>query len=741
MRADRHLFLVAIGLCLAAVFWLAGSGGATRRERSGFSASVDTNSILKVTSAVADWQLAHPSGRPHWDWTEGALWTGLLAHAHSTGDDKYLDALKKVSENLGHRLGPRRGMGDDHVVGQLHLWHYLRDELRRQLGPTRDVLQAFVSRPHDESLLWVNQIHEREWAWCDSLYMVPPTLAALHAATGDRRFLDVMDRLFWKTTDYLYDRESSLYWRDSRYFGQKEANGEKVFWSRGNGWVFAGLCHVLQHMPEDYAARPRYVKLFLEMAAKLKSLQQPDGSWRSSLLNPDAAGAPESSGTAFFTYGFLWGINNGILPEAEYKPAALKGWQRLVKSVHPDGKLGFVQKIADKPDSATFDETAPYGVGGFLQAGHELHKHLILSGSTIATLTASNPSEQVRLNEVVQVDWELVRSKLPKAGARNVGVRDAVRGYFVPTQVIDRDRNGSPDALLFRADLAPKERRRFQLCAFGKHKPRFRPNQMTARFVPERKDDFAWENDRIAYRAYGPALARESARGGIDVWTKSVRTPIVNEWYRKGSAHYHSDHGTGLDGYKVGDTLGCGGLGYLSADGRLVTSPVFAKSRVLENGPLRLKFELRYPPLKIDQATVSEVRTITMTTGEHHFEVQSRFKVVGDATGIRPVAGLALRDPKHKAAAFGGGFLGYWDNIMAREHGHIGTFILNDDSAHESYERKDGHLLKVLARDLARPVRYRAGAVWQKVDAPDAAAFENRLFRMNHETRHPIRVD
>lgn len=696
-----------------------------------FSSELTVASILKVGNAVADWQLANPYERPDWDWTEGALWTGMLAHAQTTGDEKYFQAMLKVSADLKYHLGPRHGFGDDHCVGQLHLWNYLRDEQPHQLAPTQKIMDQFVARPHDEPLLWVNHIHMREWAWCDALYMSPPTLAMLHAATGDAKYLQKMDALWWKTSDYLYDEKSSLYWRDSKYLKSTEANGEKVFWSRGNGWVFAGLCHVLQYMPHDHPTRPKYIKQFKQMAAKLKSIQQQDGSWHASLLDPKSFPVPESSGTAFFTYGFLWGINNGILTDDEYKHPAVRGWQRLVRNVHADGKLGYVQPIGENPKLVTFDQTAVYGVGGFLQCAHELHKHLILTHAKQATFTGNNPSHFARLNEVVEMDWKQATALVSGLTAENVAVRDTVTGYFVPTQFID-------GKLLFRSSFSPKESRNFQLLACGKNQPELRTNMLVARFVPERKDDFVWENDRIAYRAYGPALAAENSRGGIDVWTKSVRRSIANEWYQRDN--YHTDIGTGLDGYMVGDTLGCGGLGYLDAKGKLHTSPVFSQYKVLERGPLRLKFQLSYAPVEVGAAKVTETRTITMVSGDHHFTVDSTFKVEGDAKGIKPVSGLAVRKPTKQPSIYSGHFMAYHDPVMAKEAGIITTFLMNDKDGAQRRPWKKNHLLEVLADDLSKPIRYQAGAVWQKVDAPSNEQMELMLYRISHEKRHPISV-
>lgn len=709
-------------------------------ELDAFSPEVNAENILKVSNAAADWQLANPHRYKDWEWTEAALWTGMMAHAQTTGDAKYFEALHKVAKDLDYKLGPRPGHADDHCVGQLYLWQYLRDEIPAQIQPTIEGLDNYIDQPHDEGLKWVNHIHMREWSWCDALYMSPPTLAMLHAATGDEKYLESMDKLYWKTTDYLFDKEDDLFWRDSRYIGKKEKNGENVYWSRGNGWVFAGLCHILQHMPENHEYRPKYVALFKKMAAKLKSIQLEDGSWHASLLDPDSFPSPETSGTAFFAYGFLWGINNGILPEAEYKDASFRAWDRLVKNVHADGKVGYIQPVGEDPRQVTIDQTEVYGVGGFLQCAHELHKYLVLEDSKIAKLTVTNPSDFVRLNEVISLDWKVAKQKLPSITPENAAVRDGVRGYFVPTQVVDENQDGTPEALLFQVDLTPNENRTVQLCAVGKVKPNFQPNQLTARFVPERKDDFAWENDRIAFRAYGPALASEGSRGGIDVWTKSVRTPVVNEWYEKGEEHYHTDNGTGLDGYKVGPGLGCGGLGYLDAEGQLVVSPVFAKYKVLETGPLRLKFQLSYEPVEVGNAKVQETRTITMLAGQHAFKVESAFKVEGDAKGIKPVAGLSTRDKKTRPSEYSGLYTIYWDPVMAKEHGHIGTFVINNEDALDNYKSQQSHLLKVLAGDLSKPVSYYAGAAWEKVDVPGPRTLGRKLAYLYHEINHPVTV-
>src|ERR1044071_7963654 len=148
--------------------------------------------------------------------------------------------------------------------------------------------------------------------------MAPPAWVRLWKATGNKAYLDYAVDHWWKTSDFLYDTEEHLYARDSSYFTKREANGKKIFWSRGNGWVMGGFVRVLQYLPADHPARPRFEKQFREMAAKLVAVQQPDGFWRSSLLDPVDYPAKEESGTAFYCYALAWGVNQGLLDGATY---------------------------------------------------------------------------------------------------------------------------------------------------------------------------------------------------------------------------------------------------------------------------------------------------------------------------------------------------------------------------------------------------------------------------------------
>jgi rhamnogalacturonyl hydrolase YesR len=195
----------------------------------------------------------------------------------------------------------------------------------------------------------------------------------LSAATRDPQYARYAHAEFKATMEYLYDRQERLFYRDSRFFDQRDASGRKLFWSRGNGWVFAGLARVLAILPADDPARPMYETLYREMAQKLKTLQKPDGYWSPSLLAESSRTPPESSGTGFFVYGVAWGVNAGLLDRADYEPVVSKGWNALARAVHADGMLGSVQQVSDRPEQVDPDDTQFYGVGAFLLAGSAVY--------------------------------------------------------------------------------------------------------------------------------------------------------------------------------------------------------------------------------------------------------------------------------------------------------------------------------------------------------------------------------
>ena len=337
---------------------------------------INRDSVLNIMTRVASWQLQDwkQNGMQHskYDWTNGACYAGLLAFNNLTNDKKYINALYAIGDSLQWNTGPNRTMADDYCIGQMYSQLYMIYKQPTMIAKFKAQADSISSLPHIESLAWKNHIQNREWAWCDALFMGPPAFAYLSSATGDLKYLNTANKLWFKTTDYLFDKEENLYFRDSSFFTKREANGKKVFWSRGNGWVMGGLVRMLQNMPANYPDRSRYIDLYKKMAAKIITLQNADGSWHASLLDPDSYPVKETSGTSFYCYALAYGINKGLLPYDKYYPVVVKAWAALTTSVHPDGKLGYVQHIGAAPDKVTYDDTEVYGIGAFLLAGSEM---------------------------------------------------------------------------------------------------------------------------------------------------------------------------------------------------------------------------------------------------------------------------------------------------------------------------------------------------------------------------------
>ena len=212
------------------------------------------------------------------------------------------------------------------------------------------------------------------WCWCDALFMSPPTWFGLSLATGDERYMAYGDREFRATRDYLMDPETSLFFRDSRYLDRLDEDGNKIFWSRGNGWVYAGVVNILRILPQDHPLREYYLGLYMDMSETIAGLQQDNGLWRVSLLGGERFSVPETSGSAFMTYGLAWGLNNNYLDAEDYGPVVHKGWQALVDAVLDDGKLGWVQPVGFAPDSVFETDSHLYGVGAFLLAAEQMYR-------------------------------------------------------------------------------------------------------------------------------------------------------------------------------------------------------------------------------------------------------------------------------------------------------------------------------------------------------------------------------
>ncbi|UOG75189.1 glycoside hydrolase family 88 protein [Hymenobacter tibetensis] len=327
--------------------------------------------LLKATR----WQLAHPKHKVT-DWTNGAFYAGVFAAYQTTKSKLILDSLMAMGERTKWQPDRRYDHADDIAICQTYLNLYQLKKDRRMIEPTLAVVEKFRTEPGPE--VRNNGI---AWWWCDALFMGPPVLIKLGVIENKPEYLALNDTLYQQTYRRLYNQQEHLFARDANYLwneageGKKESNGQRVFWSRGNGWVMGGLVQVLSELPQTHPSRPFYTTLFQQMSARLLSLQQPDGLWRSSLLDPAAYPGGEASGSGFDCYAMAWGINQGLLDKQQYLPAVQKAWVALNGLVSAEGRVGWVQPIgADPRRDFSADSWEVYGTGAFLLAGSEVFK-------------------------------------------------------------------------------------------------------------------------------------------------------------------------------------------------------------------------------------------------------------------------------------------------------------------------------------------------------------------------------
>ena len=220
------------------------------------------------------------------------------------------------------------------------------------------------------------------WWWADALYMVMPALTKMYKLTGDTKYLRKLYQNTLYSDSIMLDKETGLYFRDGKYIypKHKTAKGKKDFWARGDGWVLAGLAKVLQDMPESYPRQPFFVEKYTNLARGIKKLQQPQGHWTRSMMDPEQAPGYETSGTAFFCYGLLWGVNHGYLSKKEFGPTIDRAWNYLTTiALQKDGKVGFVQPIGERAipgQTVDANSQANFGVGAFLLAACEYVRYI-----------------------------------------------------------------------------------------------------------------------------------------------------------------------------------------------------------------------------------------------------------------------------------------------------------------------------------------------------------------------------
>nr|WP_294588890.1 glycoside hydrolase family 88 protein [uncultured Bacteroides sp.] len=344
--------------------------------------SLVRSDVRQSMRRVADWQIAHIKKVPYSDvnWVKATFYLGLYRWAEIAEKDNqdsfYFNWLMRLGSRNYWQVDKRMYHADDICVAQTYLLMYDKYKQPEMLIPTKARTEWVMANPPHSSfkLSYTDASTLEHWTWCDALFMAPPVYLHMYDITGDKKYIRFMDKEYKATYDYLFDKEESLFYRDWRYFTEKEANGSKVFWGRGNGWVLGGLVELLRRLPAESKYRPFYQDLFVRIVERVVRCQGKDGFWHASLLDLDSYPSPETSASGFFVYALAYGINEGLLSSERFLPVVIKGWNALLSTVEEDGKLGYVQPIGADPKKVTRQMTEVYGPGAFLLAGTEIYR-------------------------------------------------------------------------------------------------------------------------------------------------------------------------------------------------------------------------------------------------------------------------------------------------------------------------------------------------------------------------------
>jgi len=364
-----------------------------------------------------------------------------------------------------------------------------------------------------------------------------------------------------------------------------------------------------------------------------------------------------------------------------------------------------------------------------------------VAAQTQLTVTAVNKLKTARASETIELTAQAL-APLGEKDLMKIHVRDSA-GKEVLAQAVDTDYDDyhKPDTLIFQADFGPSETKTFTLTAGAKREYAKEDFRAYGRFVRERFDDFAWENDRIAHRTYGKALitwkGEPLTSSSIDIWSKRTTKLVINDWYMVDN--YHADHGEGLDAYSAGPTRGCGGSGIWS-NGQLYIPTNFVDSRVLTNGPIRVMFELVYEPFDVNGVKVSQVLRVSLDAGSQldRFQVSSQAAAGGEPLAL--AVGLKKAKEAQKEFNQARGWLTTWEPVE-KNLGMQGLAVVVDPSTVDKLAEDKLNNLVVLKPGVATPITYWAGFAWDRAgQITSADSWKAYVDQFAERLRSPIEV-
>ena len=711
----------------------------------------DVEAIIRKVNTY--WQANHPAEeRAFWD--HAAYHTGNMEVYRLLKDKQMLDySIRWAKHNKwkgATETDPAKwkykqyGEGQDYVLfgdWQICFQTYIdlyqlevrgkRSEVRGKRSEVRVKRAKEVMGYEADS-----KVHDYWW-WADALYMVMPVMTKMYKLTGDEKYLDKLYENICYSDSIMLDTETGLYFRDGKYVypKHKTANGRKDFWARGDGWVLAGLAKVLQDMPKTYRHHPFFAEKFVRLAHAVQQLQQPEGHWTRSMMDPNQAPGYETSGTAFFCYGLLWGVNNGYLPKKVFEPTIKKAWNYLTTvALQPNGKVGYVQPIGERAipgQRVDANSEANFGVGAFLLAACEYYRY-IQAGKVV--LTFNNESNRQR-QKVVEVDWQTVCKQLCISTDEQVVIENAADQEVTYQKTYD-------GKLLLYVSLHPHGKAVYTIT---KGQPAISKAYVSGKVYTIRKDDLAWENDLGIYRVYGPALQKTGERSfGIDVWVKNTPEPVLEERYQKDyrgnvmedslrkagqtvaldvidrSTSFHLDHGNGMDAYGVGPSLGCGAPA-LMHDGQLVFPYCYETCQIHDNGPLRFTTELTYAP---NADGITEHRIISLDFGSHFNRMTVWYDGIKKPTAL--ASGVVLHGNDN--LVLGKNYVQYvdpTDNPMLHQS-QVYVAVLFPEGVSETRLQKGelNHGIGIVNNYRGEPYTYYFGSAWSRYDVRSQAQWQ-----------------
>ena len=764
-----------LSLTAAALMLVPAPAGAKAKKKE---AAKQLSAIEIVDKVNSHWQANNkPEVNAFWD--NAVYFTGNMEAYRLTGNAKYLEYSDKWARHNkwsgATGQDPQKwqyktyGEGQEHVLFadwqvcfQTYADMYAMNPDAYKVARAKEVLGREALMPQNDF-----------WWWVDALYMGMPAFSKMYRMTGDEAYLDKLYANFKYADDLMFDKDDHLYYRDAKYIypAHKTEAGKKDFWARGNGWALAGLAKVLADVPETWQHRAALVERFRQLAEAVSKCQQEGGYWTRSMLDPKQAEGEETSGTALFAYGLLWGMNNGLLDRTVYGAVADNAWKYLsTVALQADGSVGYVQPIGEKAvrgQKLTAANANNFGTGAFLLAACEKVRYddgsVMPSDARQFTVNVTNTLGTFR-QEVVEIDAKTVFEKLAISGGRQFQVYNAV-GQQVPYQITHDGK------VLIDAAVRPNGTATFTI---KKGTPNTFVNTCYGRMYPERVDDIAWENDRAAYRCYGPALQRTGERSfGNDVWVKNTPGLVVEQRYfiEDGSkakiaalkqtdpaaakalemaTTYHYDQGNGLDCYKVGPTLGCGTPALMIGDS-IVMPYCYKEYEILDNGPLRFSVRLVYntTSYKTDNNVV-ENRILTLDKNSNFNKMTVWYDGLTVPADI--ASGISLHSEDVDNVVLGKDYIQYadpTDNPKGQNFQiFVGTLFPNGVSETKKVMYANpvngnaGHALGIV-KDYksGQKYTYYFGSAWSKYDCRTQAEWQERVNSALANIKTPLTVE